>query len=134
MITRKATSPFDAAAMERQRRMGLISDNDKADAGAIAVVARVCAGMFFDDLCEYAGEDDAMLSTYARLARLHETVEPRQVFLSVCVAYDEMHRPLPELLWWISGSNEIVPLFIERFMDSLKAILQQIQNEGGIPA
>ena len=134
MTTRKATSPFDTAATERQRRMGLIRDDGKANASAVSVMARACAGMFFDDLCEYAGEDDAMLSTYARLVRMHETTEPRQVFLSVCVAYDEMHRPLPELLWWISGSNEIVPLFIEHFMDSLKAILQQIQTEGGTPA
>ena len=133
MTTRKTTSPFDAAATERQRHMGLIGDDGTADAGAVSVMARACAGMFFDDLCEYAGEDDAMLSTYARLAHLREIAEPRQIFLSVCVAYDEMHRPLPELLWWISGSNEIVPLFIERFMDSLKTILQQIQNEGGAP-
>ena len=134
MTTRTTTSPFDAAATERQRRMGLIDDDGKANAGAVSVVARACAGMFFDDLCDYASEDYTMLSTYARLAHLHETAEPRQVFLSVCVAYDEMHRPLPELLWWISGSNEIVPLFIGRFMDSLRTILQQIQNEGGAPA
>ena len=133
MTARKAMSPFDAAATERQRRMGLIDDDGKADANAVSVMARACAGMFFDDLRDCAGEDGAILQVYGRLARLRETAEPRQVFLSICVAYDEIHRPLPELLWWISGSNEIVPLFIERFMDSLKTILHQIQNEGGTP-
>ena len=134
MTARKATSPFDAAATERQRRMGLIDDDGKANGGAVSIVARACAGMFFDDLCDYGGEDGMMLSTYARLSRLRETAEARQVFLSICVAYDEMRRPLPELLWWISGSNEIVPLFIESFMDSLKTILCKIQNGGGTPA
>lgn len=134
MTARKATSPFDAAATERQRRMGLIDSDGKANANAVSVMARVCAGMFYDDLCDCAGEDGTILSTYTRLARLRETAEPRQVFLSICVAYDEIHRPLPELLWWISGSNEIVPLFIESFMDSLKTILHQIQKEGGPPA
>ena len=133
MTTRKTTSPFDAAATERQRRMGLICDDGTVDVGAVSVMARVCAGMFYDDLCDCAGEDGAILPTYVRLARLRETAEPRQVFLSICVAYDEIHRPLPELLWWISGSDEIVPLFIERFMDSLKTIFHQIQNEGGTP-
>ncbi len=134
MTARKATSPFDAAATERQRRMGLLDDDGKADGMAVSIVARVCAGMFFDDLCDYASDEETMLSTYARLARLRDTMEPRQVFLYICVAYDEMHRPLPELLWWISGSNEIVPLFTECFVDSLQTILHQIQNEGGTPA
>lgn len=119
--------------MERQRRMGLIDDGGKINRGAVSVVARACAGMFFDDLCDYAAEDGAERSTYARIVRLHETARPQQVFLSICVAYDEMRRPLPELLWWISGSNEIVPLFVDSFVNSLKTILHQIQNKGGKP-
>ena len=133
MTARKSTSPFDAAAAERQRRMGLIDNSVRANKGAVSTMARVCAGMFFDDLCDYAVEDGAEWSICSRLVHLHETAGPRQVFLSICVAYDEMHRPLPELLWWISGSSEIVPLFVDSFVNSLKTILHQIQNERGKP-
>lgn len=50
MAVRKATSPFDAAATERQRRMGLLDDGIRADGMAVSIVVRACAGMFFDDL------------------------------------------------------------------------------------
>ena len=70
MTAHKATSPFDAAATERQRRMGLLDDDGKADRTAVSIVARACAGMFFDDLCDYVGDEEALMSTYARLARL----------------------------------------------------------------
>ncbi len=43
-----------------------------------------------------------------------------------------MQCPLPELLLWIFGSNEIVTLFTESFVNSLQAKLHQIQN-GGTP-
>lgn len=113
--------------------MGLIDNSGKANSVAVSVMAQACAGMFFDDLRDYAGVDGTELSTCARLIRLGEAADPRQVFLSICVTYDEMRRPLPELLWWISGSNEIVPLFVSYFLNSLKTMLHQIQNEGGKP-
>ncbi len=129
MTVRKATSPFDPDATERQRRMGLVGGDGKANVQAIKIIARAHAGMFFDELCERSDSERSMLLTITRLSKMQKTAEPRQVFLSICVAYDEMHRPLPELLWWISGSNEIVPLFTESFVDSLQTILHQIQNE-----
>ena len=121
----RATSPFDAAASGRQRRMGLIKDNGQPDPAVIAMIARVQAGMFFDDLCDYGDDEGLPLSTTARLSRLLETTEPRQVLLAICCAYDELRRPLPELIWWISGSMEIVPLFVKGFVESLKNILNQ---------
>ena len=121
----RASSPFDAAASGRQRRMGLIQEDGQPNAAAIAVVARVHAGMLFDDLCDYGDDEGQPLSTATRLSRLLETAEPRQVLLSICYAYDKLHRPLPELIWWISGSMEIVPLFVKGFVESLKNILNQ---------
>ena len=133
MTARKASNPFDSAATERQRRMGLIDDSGHASIEAVAVVARVCAGMFYDALYDASVESEAMPSIQARLSRLCEIGDPRQAFLSICLAYDEMRRPLPELLWWISGSSEIVPLFVEGFTDSLTTILSKMTNEGGSP-
>ena len=133
MTARKASNPFDSAAAERQRRMGLLDDSGHASIGTVAIVARVCAGMFYDDLNDACGENEAIPSIHARLGRLREIEDPRQAFLSICLAYDEMRRPLPELLWWISGSTEIVPLFVECFTDSLTTILSKMTNEGGSP-
>ena len=129
MTARKATSPFDASATERQRRMGLLHGDGKANVQGIKIIARAHAGMFFDELCEHGDIEGGMLLTVTRLSKMQGIAEPRQIFLTICMAYDEMRLPLPDLIWWISGSGELVSLFVKSFVDSLKTILQQIQNE-----
>lgn len=129
MTAPKATSPFDAAAVERHRRMGLLDGDGKANVQAIKIIARAHAGMFFDALCEHGDSEGGMLLTITRLSKMQEAAEPRQIFLTICMAYDEMRLPLPDLIWWISGSGELVSLFVKSFVDSLKTILHQIQNE-----
>ena len=131
MTARKATSPFDAAAAERHRRMGLVDGDGKANVQAIKIIARAHAGMFFDERCEHSDSEGGVLLTITRLSKMRETAQPWQVFITICIAYDEMRLPLPDLIWWISGNMELVSLFVGAFVDSLKAILRQIQNGGG---
>ena len=119
------------AATERQQHMGLLRKDGTVDKSAIRTIAKALAGMMFDDLCEYADRDGGMLSTIARLTQLRERTSPRDLFLAICMVYDEMRRPLPDLIWWIAGNDEIVPIFVDSFVQSLSQILKHIQNEGG---
>ena len=111
--------------------MGLLDNDGKANAAAITAVANVHAGMFFDDLCDYGPDAGTMLTVITRLRFLLNNAKPNQVFLAICMVYNELRRPLPYVLWWISGSDSIVPIFTKQFVDRLSAILCQIQHEGG---
>ena len=46
-------SPFDDTAIERLRRMGLVTAEDKPDRDVMAVFSGIFAGQFYDDLCDY---------------------------------------------------------------------------------
>lgn len=50
--TRRPQDPFDDSAAERQKRMGLLTDDSKADMDALAAFSRLYAGLFFDNLCD----------------------------------------------------------------------------------
>ena len=52
-IRQRPSCPFDDSALERQRRMGLVSADGKADKDAIAVLCCIYAGQLFDDLCDF---------------------------------------------------------------------------------
>ena len=44
--------PFDDSATARQTRMGLLQSDGSPEQDAVSVLARVYAGLLFDDLCE----------------------------------------------------------------------------------
>ena len=46
-------SPFDDTAIERLRRMGLVTAEDRPDRDVLAVFSTIFAGQFYDDLCDY---------------------------------------------------------------------------------
>lgn len=41
--------------------------------------------------------------------------------------YDEMNHPVPEAIWWISGSKLLVPPFIEGFLSYLREYLKELE-------
>ena len=52
----RACGPFDDSALERLRRMGLLTAEGKPDRDALAVVSRLYAGLFYDELCDFYSE------------------------------------------------------------------------------
>ena len=127
MISRRTVSPFDAEAKERLRHMGLLDVQDKANKEVIRAAAQLHAGMFYDDLCDCdcGGMEGGVFDIITRLSSLRDTGDSRQALLYICVSYDRMSRPLPDLIWWISGNQEILPSFINCFVDSLRHIINQ---------
>ena len=51
-FTSRPHDPFDDSAVERQRRMGLLTETGGVEEGALAVLSRVYAGLFLDHLCD----------------------------------------------------------------------------------
>lgn len=115
-------SPFDANAMERLRRMGLADADGQADPDVMIVFARIFAGQFYDDLCDYYQSSETVQDTVIQLLDASEGAESRQRFLLICLQYDAMFRTLPDPVWWISGQPEFAELFADRFLTHLKIL------------
>ena len=48
----RSVGPFDEAAVQRHRHMGLLDCNGDVNADAVNFLAHLCAGLFFDALCD----------------------------------------------------------------------------------
>lgn len=47
-------SPFDDTAIERLRRMGLVTAEARPDRDVMNIFSMIFAGQFYDDLCDYS--------------------------------------------------------------------------------
>mgnify|MGYP001026266492 FL=1 len=122
----RSVGPFDEAAAQRHRHMGLLDCNGGVNADAVNFLAHLCAGLFFDALCDSYVE----MQTVSRICRAFcksENVEAQRVVLMICSEYDEMNHPVPEAIWWISGSKLLVPPFIEGFLSYLREYLKELE-------
>ena len=107
--------PFDDSARARQIRMGLLGADGKPDADAMAVLARVYAGLLFDDLCETSPDVEQVYAVCDRFEALRAEGDARKMLLYICIQYDGMLRALPEPIWWIVGNPALVEPFVEGF-------------------
>lgn len=122
-------SPFDANAMERLRRMGLADADGRAAPDVMIIFARIFAGQFYDDLCDYYQEHADIQELLSQLFDTAETAEPKQKFLLICLQYDGMFRELPDPVWWISGQPEFAELFADGFLVHLKLLNDKSKEE-----
>lgn len=126
-LTPRAASPFDDSAMERHRRMGLIAADETVNSAAVTALAHAHAGLFFDALCDSYAEYKTVSSICASLIELAKEFPPQRVLLALCAEYDAMHRSIPEAIWWISGSAELVPPFVEQLLQWLEILMKETE-------
>lgn len=125
MFSKRTVSPFDAEAKERLRHMGLLDGKEKVHMDVARAAAQLQAGMFYDDLRDCRNKEGELFDIISRLSQLRDSEKYQQALLLICVSYDQIHRPLPDLIWWISGSREILPTFINYFVDTIWSIINQ---------
>lgn len=124
-------SPFDDSAPERLRRMGLADADGRADRDVMAAFARIFAGQFYDDLCDYYQDYADVQELLNQLFDTAENAEPKQKFLLICLQYDGMFRDLPDPVWWISGQTEFAELFADGFLAHLKMLNNETKEDFG---
>ena len=126
MRTNRPThSPFDGAAIDRLRRMGLASSDGLVERDAMAVFCNIFAGQFYDDLCDYHQDDpETVKDALTPLVDGADTGDPHGKFLMICLQYDSIYRTLPDPVWWLSGS----PAFAEAFTDGFLAHLKRLNE------
>ena len=121
-------SPFDGAALDRLRRMGLAAADGSVERDAMAVVCCIFAGQFYDDLCDYHQDNaQTVKAAITPLVDGGDADDPHRKFLMICLQYDSIYRALPDPVWWLSGS----PAFAEAFADGFLAHLKRLNETGG---
>lgn len=125
----RAASPFDDSAVERHFRMGLLDAVGKPNLNTITVLSQLYAGLFYDDLCDFYGSIEEVTSICSSLISLSDKSDFRQIFLVLCTDYDTMLCPLPEPIWWISGSAVLVPPFLAGFVRRLNQLVNKAGGE-----
>lgn len=121
----KIASPFDESARQRQMHMGLLDAEGGVDQDAVAVIARVYAGLLYDDLCESPYNEERLPEICDRLTELQETGDMQQMLILICLQYDSLLRALPEAIWWIVGSPALIEPFITAFSQRLCEFVEQ---------
>ena len=111
--------PFDDSVPERLRRMGLLTAGGKPDRDAMAVVSRLYAGAFYDDLYDFYSDMRSVNSVCRELIDLADAEDARLPFLSICSAYDAIYRSLPAPIWWMAGNLEVAAQFAAGFLRRL---------------
>lgn len=122
-------SPFDDSALERLRRMGLADADGRAAPDVMIIFARIFAGQFYDDLCDYYQDYADIRELLTQMLDAAETAEPKQRFLLVCLQYDGMFRDLPDPVWWVSGQPEFAGLFADGFLAHLKTLDEKSKED-----
>jgi len=122
-------SPFDDTAIERLRRMGLVTAADGPDRDVMAVFSGVFAGQFYDDLCDYYQDYEDVRELLNQIFDAAENADPRQKFLLICLQYDGMFRDLPDPVWWVSGQTEFAERFADGFLAHLKRLAEEAKEE-----
>ena len=118
-MARQLISPFDPAAKKRLQQMALISETDQVNAETLEAVSVVHAALFFSQILDACGDWDGTISICRRLVSQAALVSDRQVLLLISIQYDMIAKPLPEVIWWISGSELLLSPFVRGFVHRL---------------
>jgi hypothetical protein len=109
--------------------MGLADADGRAAPDVMIIFARIFAGQFYDDLCDYYQDYADIRELLTQMLDAAETAEPKQRFLLVCLQYDGMFRDLPDPVWWVSGQPEFAGLFADGFLAHLKTLDEESKED-----
>lgn len=119
-------NPFDDSAPERLRRMGLLTAEGTPEQDALTVMERLYAGLFYDALCDFYDDMEAVIAMCRKLVEQLSAENPRHSFLSICSAYDAIYLAIPEPVWWIAGNLDLIAHFSAGFIKQLTDLLQEV--------
>ena len=126
--------PFDDSVPERLRRMGLLTVEGKPDLEAMAVVSRLYAGEFYDDLYDFYRDMRSVNSVCRELINLIDAEDDRLPFLSICTAFDALFRSFLAPTWRERGTLEVAAHFAVGFLRGFSARAEgNGGRQGGVP-
>ena len=125
-------SPFDPAASVRLQRMGLFTADGQINTSAVEAVSVMQAGLLYTQILDACGDWDSTRNVCRRITSQAAQVADRQVLLIISIQYDTIAKPLPEVIWWISGSDALLAPFVRGFVHHLNELCaEENSREGG---
>ena len=125
-------SPFDPAARIWLRRMGLLTVEEQVNTNAIETISILQAGLLFSQILDSCGDWEGTLSVCRRITAQAAQIKDRQILLLISIQYDAIAKPLPEVIWWISGSDALLAPFVRGFVHHLNELCAEDNpREGG---
>ena len=102
---------------------GGCGNNDPTpDERIIQPLAYVSAGLYYDQLCDSVESHESAAGVCQHIISEEAENRPRQALLVLSMSYDAMRRGLPDPIWWLSGSKDILPIFMRAFAAHLSDI------------
>ena len=106
-------SPFDDCAVSRQKRMGVLTSEGKADLNTIHTLAHVYAALFFDRLCDSNADMKMCVSICEALTKMLQTGNTRQLLLS-----GSAMRSV--------GNQEVIAPYVKEFVRQLSFFIKDL--------
>lgn len=117
------SSPFDDSTVTRLARMGLSRTDGSPDMEALTILARVYGALFFEDLCDTCADMEKAVFICEELIKQQNPENARQMMISICLQYDAILRPLPDPVWWITGNQKMVEIYVRAFLRHLSLLI-----------
>lgn len=121
--------PFDSSTGARLKRMGVQLPDGEVDAGTMQIFARIFAGLFFDDLCDFYSDQTQLDTVMAAFSELTARGDHQNVYLLISLQYDTIRKPLPDPVWWLAGCAPALSLFCRGFVEHLLTLMQDPNNK-----
>lgn len=123
-INRSKAGPFEASAVQRLSRMGLVDSCGALNEPVMEAFIQIHVGLFFSSLCDYY-KPDQIENIFTLFQTMAEREDYLRMLLLLSIQYDHMRRLLPDPIWWISGHSEIVQTFMAGFYRKLEQMMRQ---------
>lgn len=104
---RYVSIPFDDSAVERQRRMGFLKEDDSVDYEVLAALCGVYAGQYFDDLCDHCQSAESVQGILRRF------IDGRGETYSLELGSDLSRAITSELA--MLATPQTLPLFLNKY-------------------
>ena len=127
----KGEGPFDDSASTRLVHMGLLAPNGSVEKATTEALSKIMAGLFFDMLCDWYNDIQTVKGVYTDLGDYHAAGDYRRLLLRYSLQYDMLHEPLPTAVWWMTGNEDLVRVYLERFMVEMGRHVKELMEEVG---
>jgi hypothetical protein len=121
----KTPGPFGNDATAHLINMGILHNDGTANESNMAAFTAIFSWLFYIDLRQFYENTDNIAIIYNLFSALHSKRHYHHMYLLYSIQYDYFKKPLPDPVWWIAGTIELVGIFMDGFMERLEKLLDE---------
>lgn len=125
-----SSCPFDPSAYARLQRANLISVAGVVYGQAIAIQASSLAAFLYDDFCDCCNSYEEIFAITKYLLNAQANgLSKHALFIDICLLYDSIGKPHPEVMWWIAGNDGVVAAFVDAYIAKFAICSSELEQE-----